>query len=899
MSKLRLSTFLMMFTGWILILAVAAGAQQRGPGDISAEIAKAKADFFARFSAMASDPTANQARYDVIYYFLDLDIDPTTSTISGTVRMMAEVLDGPLATVDVDLYSNMTVDSVVGSGGALAYSHISDILTVTLEAPQDSGTSFYFDMTYHGIPSASAGAFEFDTYGGEDMIWSLSEPFGARTWWPCKDYSNDKPDSADIWITVPSDLIVASNGTLRATVDNGGTTTYKWHEQYPIATYLVSVAIHPYTVFSDYYHYSPTDSMEIRHYVFPGHYALVQPTYAMVPDMITLFAGLYGEYPFIEEKYGHAEFTWGGGMEHQTITSLGGWSEYLICHELAHMWWGDMITCADFHHIWLNEGFAVYSEALWAEHEYGWAEYQQQMAYSKYMGAGTIYVPDLSDWNRIFDPDLTYDKASWVLHMLRGVVGDSTFYDIIGAYYSSEYQYGSCTTEQFRDVCEGVAGRDLDQFFHQWIYEEGFPFYHYTWNYEGVPASYQINLTIEQLQQNEVFHMPIQVTVTTTAGETTFVVEDTLATQQFALVVDDEPLSVELDRDEWILRMISEEITDATFDRGILVVNGVHWSTYGTEITTAYEDSCFWGSLPITFWDIFSEPGGGYPANLPAPIGHGYLPADTLKEFSTVVWVGNNYAGDIDAWYSAPIYSYLKAGGNVLLLTRMGQDFVYEALRSYLGIDWAEEMTNTTRQATSVYTGLVNMPRLGTQSYNAVFDTSTVAEQGTTIFVQENIFAVPRGLGVWADPPEGGSIRPDGGQFAFVSGRPYRYSHAEMTANCEYILRNLLGEPYDPAGIDDTGSAGKISMAQNAPNPFTGTTRISFSLPSGQDVALSVYDVRGREVVRLLDGKVDAGRHSVTWDGRADAGYQAAPGVYWYRMRAGDKVLTRRMVFLK
>jgi hypothetical protein len=345
--------------------------------------------------------------------------------------------------------------------------------------------------------------------------------------------------------------------------------------------------------------------------------------------------------------------------------------------------------------------------------------------------------------------------------------------------------------------------------------------------------------------------------------------------------------------------MISEEITDATFDRGILVVNGVHWNTYGTEITTAYEDSCFWGSLPITFWDIFSEPGGGYPANLPAPIAHGYVPSDTLKQFSTVVWVGNNYGGDIDIWYSAPIYSYLKAGGNVLLLTRMGQDFVYEALRSYLGIEWAEARENTTRKATSVYTGLVDMPRQGTQSYNAVFDTSTVAEQSTTIFVQENVFAVPRGLGVWANPPGGGSIRPDGGQFAYVSGRPYRYSHAEMMANCEFILRNLLGEPYSPAGIDDRESTGKISMAQNAPNPFTGTTRISFSVPAEQRVEMSVYDVRGREVVRLLEGKVDAGRHSVTWDGRAGAGYPAAPGIYWYRMRAGDMVLTRRMVLLK
>jgi hypothetical protein len=909
MSRLRTTVAVSMVVGlsvavFTSILASPAQAQpkwreSKGPGDISHEIAKAKAEFYSRFSLLASDPTPNQDKYDAEYYSLDLTMDPSTNTVSGTVGMVAEVTDGPLTTVDVDLYSDMTVSGVVGPGGALAYSHASDILTVTLDTPHSNGETFSFDITYSGTPSLAAGAFEFDTYGGEDMIWSLSEPFGARTWWPCKDYSHDKADSMDICITVPSDLIVASNGTLRETVDNGGTKTYKWHEQYPIATYLVSVAIHPYTVFSDWYHYSPTDSMELQYYVFPDHYSSVQATYALVPDMMELFAALFGEYPFLEEKYGHAEFTWGGGMEHQTITSLGGWGEYLICHELAHMWWGDMITCSDFHHIWLNEGFAVYSEALWAEHEYGWSEYLQQMQYAKYLGAGTIYVPDLSDWNRIFDPDLTYNKSSWILHMLRGIVGDSTFFDIMQTYYSSEYQYGSCTTEEFRDLCESVAGRDFDAFFHQWVYEEGFPFYYYTWDYQEVPASYEINLTIGQLQENTVFHMPIRVTVTTTAGETTFVVEDTLATQDFVLVVDDEPLAVELDKDEWILRMISEEITDASFDRGILVVNGVHWNTYGTEIFSAYEDSCFWGSHPITFWDIFDEPAGGYPSNLPEPIGHGYITADSLKQFSTVVWVGNNYYGDIDAWYSAPVYSYLKAGGNVLLMTRMGQDFVYEALRSYLGIQWAENSTNTTRKATSEYPGLVDMPRLGTQSYNAVFDTSTVGDQSTLLFVQNNIFATPRGLGVWADPPEGGSLRPDGGQFVFVSGRPYRYSHAEIMANVDYILRNLLDEPYDPgAGIDDTAK-GPISLAQNAPNPFSSSTRISFSLPVAGAARMSIYDVRGREVARVVDEKLGAGRHDVAWNGRDKAGRTVAPGVYWYSLSANGKALTRRMVVLK
>jgi hypothetical protein len=876
-----------------------AATEPRGPGDISREVAAAKVRFFERMDVMATEPTPNQDYYDVKYYHLDLDIDPTTNTVSGTVRLVAEVVTGPLSDVDVDLYVNMTVDGVVlTGGGSLAYSHTNDILTVTLDRVYSTGEEFSFDVTYHGTPSSTAGAFEFDAFDGHDMIWSLSEPFGARSWWPCKDYSHDKADSVDIWVTVPSDLIVASNGTLRETVDNTTTKTYKWHEQYPIATYLVSVAIHPYLIITDYYHYSPTDSMLVQHYVFSSHYGSVQTNYAKVPDMIGSFAGYFGEYPFIEEKYGQAEFTWGGGMEHQTCTSLWGWDEYLIVHELAHMWWGDMITCETFNHIWLNEGFAVYSEALWAEDTYGWAEYKQQMEYSKYLGPGTIYVDDLSDWNRIFDADLTYDKASWIPHMLRGIVGDSVFFDIIQTYYGSQYQYGSCTTEEFRDVCEAVAGRDFDAFFHQWVYEEGFPHYLYSWTYEPIADSYEISLTIEQLQQNHIFTMPIQVTVTTAAGETTLVVEDSLATQGFTLVVDDEPQDVQLDKDEWILRMVSGDLADATLDRGILVVNGVHWDTYGTEITSAYEDSVFWGTLDISFWDVFDEPAGGYPATLPAPLGHGDIPSDTLKQFSAVVWVGNNYYGDITAWYNAPIMGYLKAGGNVLLLTRMGQNFVYEALRSYLGFDWAEDEYNTTRRATSVYTGLVDMPRYGTQSYNAVFDSASVGGESTVLFMQYNIFATPRGLGVWRNPSEAGTVRLDGGQCVFVSGRPYRYDHASMYANCEYILRNIFGEPLPEAGLEDVASGARFYLAPNRPNPFAGDTRIAFGLPRTGGVRLSVYDVRGREVVRLIDENLDGGKHSVSWDGTDGSGRRVASGVYWCRLQTEDRALTRKMVRL-
>ncbi len=885
-----------------LSMAVAVRAQSRGPGDISRELAAAKAEWYARAADRATDPTSNQTSYDAVYYFLNLEIDPVTETVSGTVRMDAEVTTGPLAAADLDLYDNMTVDGVTCGGGPVGFTHAGDLLSVTLDHIYAEGETFTLEVTYHGTPSAAEGAFGFDSYGGEDMIWSLSEPFGARTWWPCKDYPLDKADSVDIWITVPNNLIVASNGTLRATVDQGSTLSYRWHEGYPIATYLVSVAIHPYTVFSDYYHYAPGDSMEIRYFVFPGHYDGVQATYAMVPDMIANYAGLFGEYPFIEEKYGHAEFTWGGGMEHQTITSLGGWGEYLIVHELAHMWWGDMITCDTFNHIWLNEGFATYSEALWAENAYGDEAYREQMAYAKYLGGGTIYVPDeeLSDWGRIFSSNLSYNKASWVPHMLRGAVGDSLFFEILHAYYGSIHQYGSATTEEFRDIAEQVSGRDLDRFFQQWIYEEGFPVYRAQWDSQPVKAGHEIALTIDQLQTNAVFQMPIRIAVTTSAGETTLVVEDSLATQQFTLVVDDEPLDLELDPDEWILRIVASDIAGATFDRGVLLVNGVDWSAYGPEAPSAYSDSSYTGTLPFSFWDCFGEPGGGYSSELPEPLGHGPIPADTLAQFSSVVWIGNNYGGDLADWYDTPILGYLNAGGDVLLMTRMGQDFVYDALRSYLGIEWTDNRENTTLRARAAYPGLVDMPKTDTQTYNALFDTTLTSDESTLLFYQTNASSPVRGLGVWRNPAEGGTERPDGAQFAFVSGRPYRYEHAPMRANTDFILRQLFGEPYTVSAVGEEALfTGRLGLSQNFPNPFNPVTTIRFELPRALDVRLAVYDVQGREVTKLAEGRMNAGIYARVWDGRDHNGRAVASGIYWYRLEAGDRVLARKMVLLK
>ena len=244
-------------------------------------------------------------------------------------------------------------------------------------------------------------------------------------------------------------------------------------------------------------------------------------------------------------------------MENQTCTSLGSFGEYTVAHELAHQWWGDAITCRDFHHIWLNEGFATFSEALWAEATGGPAAYHSYMNSLAYYGAGTVYVPDLTDPFRIFDYNLTYRKGGWVLHMLRRVMGDAAFFTAIRKYLHANY-YGTGVTADLETACEAASGRDLSKFFQQWVYGEGFPDYRVSsaWQPAG-GGGYDVAVQLRQAQPGQLFSMPVDVRVSTPAGDYDFVAQDSTVLQSFVIHVPDPPTAVTLDPDQWMLRTVA------------------------------------------------------------------------------------------------------------------------------------------------------------------------------------------------------------------------------------------------------------------------------------------------------------------------------------------------------
>jgi aminopeptidase N len=304
--------------------------------------------------------------------------------------------------------------------------------------------------------------------------------------------------------------------------------------------------------------------MEVLNYVLPEHYTDALQNLPRVIDMLKIFSNLFGPYPFIKEKYGHAEFGAGGAMEHQTMTSTTTFNEQILAHELAHQWFGDMITCRSWSELWLNEGFAQYATGMYLERQYGVHSYRTYMN-SQFENAklahGLIGFPDTSNIHSLFSSALVYSKGASVLHMLRHVLGDSIFFRSFFLYANNPaLKYSTAVTLDFQSVCESVSGKDLDEFFQEWIYGEGYPIYNYSWAWKSLGDSSAIILDIGQINGRSnpaFFTMPIDIRIITTGRDTTLTVLNNLPQQRFIIKSNEKPSAVVLDPDQWILRFIN------------------------------------------------------------------------------------------------------------------------------------------------------------------------------------------------------------------------------------------------------------------------------------------------------------------------------------------------------
>jgi aminopeptidase N len=530
-----------------LLIPLANFAQNISHHDLEARL---KAQQLLHRRAMPATPIAAYG-YDAGFYHLQIKILLDTREIEGTLLMEATSEGAGLTTVPLDLHAGMQVLSV--GEDAVSFTHSGKDLFLTLKRAVQRGEKFRVSVSYRGQPqSGGFGAFTFNTHSGAPIIASLSEPYFARLWWPCKDTPTDKADSVQVDLTVPDDLTAVSNGTLENVQSLSGWKTFSWKERYPITTYLVSVAVSNYAEFGETFTFSDGTSMPLRHYVYPENLAFAQTQLADTRDMLAFFNWAFGDYPFKKEKYGHAQFAWGGGMEHQTITSVGSFGDGLIAHELAHQWFGDLITMKSWQDIWLNEGFASYSEALYFEHRDGKAAYRNYMRSMDYSYFGSVFVRDTTSVSSIFNGTV-YDKGAWVLHTLRYVIGDSTFFRLLRAYVADpRYRFGTATTTDFKNLAEQVSGKELDWFFEQWIYREGRPELRYAWKVEDG----QLILRLQQAQKGDGYRLPLELAAIAGADTFRFAFEHNGGCQEYVFTTSKPVERVVIDPENWVLKTL-------------------------------------------------------------------------------------------------------------------------------------------------------------------------------------------------------------------------------------------------------------------------------------------------------------------------------------------------------
>jgi len=506
----------------------------------------------------------NTQNYDVTYHKLEFTVNPAVYSISGIVTTTFTALSD-MATVTFDLTNQLTVSSVKQGTTNLTFTqNANNELIITLPATVTTGNSATVKITYSGAPATGEQAFTTSTHNGSPVLFTLSEPFGARDWWPCKQDLNDKVGSIDVYITAPSSYVSVSNGLEQSQTISGPNKTTHFHHGYPIPAYLICMAVTNYQIYTQQAGLgTPTSPYyPVINYIYqenntPGVRTQIDQT----PLILNLYESLIGPYPFRNEKYGHAQFGWGGGMEHTTVSFMVSFGRGLIAHEMAHQWFGDKVTCGTWKDIWLNEGITEYMSGLVVENFDGapsfvtWKGGKINSITSQ--AGGNLYLTDTQalDVGTIFSSRLSYDKGSMVTHMLRHKLGDINFFQGLKNYLNDPaLAYGYATTPQLKAHLEAVSGMNLTEFFNDWIYMQGYPTY--TINAQTLGGN-QVRVTINQTSSHgsvSFFEVPVPIRITGAGGLTYDVVLDnTTNGQQFVVTAPFAPTGILFDPNKHII----------------------------------------------------------------------------------------------------------------------------------------------------------------------------------------------------------------------------------------------------------------------------------------------------------------------------------------------------------
>ncbi len=507
--------------------------------------------------------------FDIKYYRCIWESDPSIRYIRGEVTIYFTFLES-LDEISFDLRNALNVDSVLQNDHQRSFSRKNDSLIIQLPRRANVGELDSLTIYYQGVPANSGfGTFTNIVLKEGPVMFSLSEPFGARDWWPCRNGLDDKADSIDIYIITPRQYTAVSNGLRQSVIITGDKKTTHWKHRYPIASYLVCLAIAPYEEFESYWPVGK-DTLLMQTFAYPDSLAVFKEKTPLLIESMKYFTELLGPYPFIKEKYGHTQMTRGGGMEHQTNTFISSPEESLMAHELAHQWFGNTITSGSWNDIWLSEGFATLLASMDMERKYPSSMREtrrKEIQKITSLPNGSVYVPEIKSVSRIFDSRLSYSKASRTLNMFRFILGDSTFFKGVNAYLADKaLKYGFARTSDFKRHMELISGKNLSFFFNDWIYGQGYPSYKVQWSQVG---SDHVRIVMSQITSDSsvsFFALPVSLLFKSGTQQKIIVVKNTFNGEIFFEKIGFIADTVLIDPDYWLITRnnSSEKIIDHT-----------------------------------------------------------------------------------------------------------------------------------------------------------------------------------------------------------------------------------------------------------------------------------------------------------------------------------------------
>jgi len=507
-----------------------------------------------------ADTYVRQPSIDVIHYDISIELTDRSDIITGTTRIQVRMQTENASGMWLD-FAYMDVDTLLVQGKERNFSYRDGRLSFDFGRTCAKNEIVAIEVRYHGKPQNGGMLIGKNSYG-RWVTFTDNWPDLAHHWFPSIDHPSDKA-TVDVTVTAPEKYDVVSNGRIVRTVPLlDGRKRTQWTESKPIPTYCIAIGVAEFSISS------PGDAagIPLSWYSYPQDAEAAAQKFSRTGLALQFFGGLIDPYPY--EKLAQVQSNIrAGGMENASAifyseSSFKGMpvAEAPVPHEIAHQWFGDSVTEADWDHLWLSEGFATYFDALFYEKLYGPQSLKQMMAacaqkLNAYRFAHSAPIVDPAQVDPVKKLNsLNYEKGAWVLHMLRGILGDSSFFEGIRRFYRL-YAGGNALSEDLQKVMESVSGIELSTFFRQWLYQPGWPEYHISWHWDA--AAGEVELLVRQVQTTGLFDMPLDIAFLSEDGQEAHRIRITDETHRFRIPLRARPLSVEVDPEGKLLKSAS------------------------------------------------------------------------------------------------------------------------------------------------------------------------------------------------------------------------------------------------------------------------------------------------------------------------------------------------------